>query len=76
MEQLSQQGYFTEPAIHSLEGVIDYGIGLNAGMVLADLWDLEHFATCKHCFNSRKERLNRANLQQVVFPRVDCSCTR
>jgi len=76
MEQLSQKGYFTEPAIHSLEEVLDYGIGLNAGLVLADLWDLEHFSTCNLCFSSRKERLNRINKQQTVLPRVDCSCSR
>jgi len=74
MDFLAAQGYFSEPAINSLEEVVSYGIGLKAGMVLADLWDLEQFSSCPHCFDRRKQSLDHMNLQQIVLPGISCSC--
>ncbi|MEN8202177.1 MAG: radical SAM protein, partial [Bacteroidota bacterium] len=68
MDALLAEGYFSEPSIDSLEEVVAYGIGLKAGMVLADLWDLEHFSTCPRCYTRRSERLHQMNLYQEVVP--------
>ena len=74
LDKLALEGYFQEPAIHSLERVIEYGIGLQKGLVFADLWDLERFSRCDSCFASRKERLNQINLTQAYMKPVECSC--
>ncbi len=74
LDKLTEEGYFAKPAIRSLERVMEYGLGLHAGVVLADLWDLEQFADCVHCKGLRRERLNKMNLTQAITPPVDCSC--
>ena len=74
LDKLALEGYFQEPAIQSLERVIEYGIGLQKGQVFADLWDLERFSRCDSCFAPRKERLNQINLTQEHMKPVECSC--
>ena len=74
LDNLALEGYFQEPAIHSLERVIEYGIGLQKGQVFADLWDLERFSRCDRCFVPRKERLNQINLTQEHMKPAECSC--
>lgn len=74
LDMLADEHYFTEPSIRSLELVMEYGLDLKKGLVFADLWDLERFSTCKQCFTSRKERLNRMNLTQERVKPVNCSC--
>ena len=54
------QGHF----IVSGKEVLDYGVGLGAGRVFADLWDLEKFSTCEYCFESRKVRMHSVNMSQ------------
>ena len=74
LDKLSLDAYFQEPSIHSLERVIEYGIGLQKGQVFSDLWDLERFSRCDSCFTPRKERLNQINLTQEYMKPVECSC--
>jgi len=74
LDKLALDAYFQEPAIQSLERVIEYGIGLQKGQVFADLWDLERFSRCDSCFAPRKERLNQINLTQEHMKPVECSC--
>ena len=74
LEALASGGFHKEPSIDSLERVLEYGIGLNAGRVFADLWDLERFSECDRCFESRRERLERMNLSQEAASRTDCNC--
>jgi len=74
LDHLAVDGYFKEPSIQSLEKVLDYGIGLNRGLVFADLWDLERFSVCNRCFEPRKERLDRVNLSQEAVGPVSCNC--
>jgi len=74
LDRLTLDGYFQEPSIHSLERVIEYGTGLQKGLVFADLWDLERFSRCDNCFAFRKERLNQINLTQEQMRPVECSC--
>jgi radical SAM enzyme (TIGR01210 family) len=70
METLAADAAFTPPALHTLETAVEYGLGLRAGRVFADLWGLR--ASCLHCHAVRVERLRQMNLQQVVLDRVAC----
>ena len=74
MDLLAREDYFSEPGLNALEEVLSYGIGLNAGRVFADLWDLDRFSACKHCVNQRRKRLQQMNLQQLILPEIRCSC--
>ncbi len=74
IDHLLEEGYFEMPRISSLEEVLDYGIGLGAGRVFADLWDLEIFSHCEKCFSEQKDRLNQINLSQKITPRIQCTC--
>ena len=74
LNELGELGYFSPPNIRSLEQVIEHGIGLNAGNVFADLWDIEQFSNCSKCLPTRKNRLSQMNLHQSTLPQVTCSC--
>jgi archaeosine synthase beta-subunit len=74
MDLLLATGDFNPPDIHSLEAVLEYGIGLNAGRVFADLWDSDLFSGCKICRDQRAYRLNRMNLTQKIIEKVQCVC--
>ena len=69
---LENQGVFHSPNIRSLEKVLDFGISLNKGRVVADLWDLEQFSDCSKCFYQRKKQINQMNLEQKIYPSVSC----
>ena len=62
---------FAPPALQTLEAAMEYGLGLKAGRVLADLWDLR--AACTHCHVLRTGRLRQMNQQQVVLDRISCA---
>jgi hypothetical protein len=74
MEELARIGYFSPPAISSLEKVLEYGINLKAGRVFADVWDLKQFSSCDKCLESRTARIIQMNQTQTVIPSVSCSC--
>jgi radical SAM enzyme (TIGR01210 family) len=74
MDLLAREGYFSEPGLQALEEVLAYGIGLDAGRVFADLWDLDRFSVCEHCVDQRRDRLQQMNLQQLVLQEIQCSC--
>jgi radical SAM enzyme (TIGR01210 family) len=74
MDLLMEKGDFSLPDIHSLELVLEYGIGLNAGRVFADIWDLYLFSNCEKCIKHRINRLTTMNLNQRIVNRVTCSC--
>ena len=75
MEILEKEGDFQSPQISSLEEVLEYGISLQKGRVLADLWDLEYFSTCSNCLEERQSRLDSMNLYQEIYPEIKCNCT-
>ena len=75
MDQLLRKGLFAPPCLASLEEVLEFGIGLNAGMVFADTWDLQQFSNCGSCFQKRKERIEHMNLWQEIIPVISCSCS-
>ena len=74
MEMLQKQGNFSPPSVRSLEKVLEYGIGLNAGRVFADTWDIHLFSECKKCSGKRSERITRMNLEQKILNTVECNC--
>jgi archaeosine synthase beta-subunit len=74
MDVLKEKGDFNLPDIHSLETVLEYGIGLKRGRVFADVWDLGLFSNCKKCLSKRTERLTAMNLNQKILTPVECSC--
>ena len=74
LDVLAEQDCFSQPDIKSLERVIEYGIGLKSGSVFADLWDIDRFSSCDRCLEKRKKRLMNMNLNQRIYPQVDCSC--
>lgn len=75
LDALAADNYFEQPDIRSLEEVIEYGIELNKGLVFSDLWDIDSFSSCNKCLERRKKRLFQMNLDQIIYPRITCSCT-
>ncbi len=72
MEALDRQGLFSPPSLATLEAALACGIEKRRGRVFADLWDLERFSDCPHCFAARAERLRIMNLSQAVPPLPPC----
>jgi hypothetical protein len=72
LEALQQSGDFSPPRLATLEAAVEYGIAQGRGRVFADLWDLERFADCAHCFTARAQRLDAMNRQQELLPVVTC----
>ncbi len=71
MDDLMANGQFALPALHTLESAMEYGLGLKAGRVFADLWGLRE--SCARCHAERAGRLRQMNLRQVVLERIDCA---
>ncbi len=76
LDVLTVDNYFAQPGIKSLETVIEYGIRLKAGLVFADLWDIDRFSSCDKCLKMREKRLAQMNLHQKIYPQITCSCPR
>ena len=74
MDQLLEKGLFSPPELRSLEKVLEFGIGLHAGRVFADVWDIGLFSTCDHCTEKRKNRLVEMNQTQQVTREISCVC--
>ena len=74
MDHLLEKGDFALPDIHSLETVLEYGIGLHAGRVFADVWDLGLFSKCNKCIGQITSRLITMNLNQSIIEREKCTC--
>jgi archaeosine synthase beta-subunit len=71
MDDLMADGRFALPTLHTLESAMEYGLGLKAGRVFADLWGLRE--SCARCHSQRAARLRQMNLQQVALERVACA---
>jgi len=63
---------FSPPAIQTLEACQEYGLRLERGRVFADLWDLEHFSTCRECYTTRYNRLREMKLRQTIPGPIEC----
>jgi archaeosine synthase beta-subunit len=71
MDDLMADGQFALPALHTLESAMEYGLGLKAGRVFADLWGLRE--SCASCHAERAARLRQMNLRQVVLEGIACA---
>jgi radical SAM enzyme (TIGR01210 family) len=67
MEALAAAGQFAPPSLDSLEQALAYGLALNAGRVLLDLWDIGNISPDAPDWAERIERLARINLTQRVM---------
>ncbi len=74
MDFLMEKGDFSLPDIHSLETVLEYGIGLKTGRVFADVWDMGLFSSCKKCIDKRTNRIVAMNQSQEIVNAVECEC--
>ncbi len=72
MEKLQKEGHYIPPTIEALEETFDCTLNLDGGRVFVDLWDLQRFSGCSHCFEKRKSRMNEMNLGQRIYARVEC----
>lgn len=72
LETLAEQGKFSPPKLATLEAAMAYGLAQKRGRVFADLWDLERWHTCSHCFAARAARLREMNLKQTKPARTIC----
>ena len=74
LDELLSTGEFCEPRLSDLEAAQEFGLGLKAGRVFADTWEIERFNNCSNCGAERFDRLERMNLSQTTEPRVECGC--
>ena len=74
LEDLAQSGWFRAPDLDDIERSFALALGHAAGRgrVFVDVWDLERFASCSHCFEARRERLVAMNLAQRTLPLITC----
>lgn len=72
LDALEERGEFSPPDLAMLEEAAESGLALERGRVLADLWSLERFRRCGHCFALRVKRLQTMNLAQAPAPPVPC----
>jgi archaeosine synthase beta-subunit len=73
LDALAERGEFSPPRLSALENALAFGLALERGRVLADLWDLVRLRRCASCFPPRAERLGAMNLTQTVPARVECA---
>jgi radical SAM enzyme (TIGR01210 family) len=67
------RGIDAPPSIAMLEASHEYGLHLGRGRVFADLWDLDRFSVCSHCYDARRDRLREMNWTQTILRRVECA---
>jgi len=74
LEDLAHSGWFRAPNLDDIERSVAMALthAAGRGRVFVDVWDLERFASCSHCFAARRERLVAMNLAQRVLPPVAC----
>jgi uncharacterized Fe-S cluster-containing MiaB family protein len=61
LERLADLGHFIPPTLAQLEMALDRCVALGAGVVTADLWDVELLAACEACREARVGRVRRIN---------------
>jgi radical SAM enzyme (TIGR01210 family) len=73
-EPLVRGGLFRAPRLDDIERSQEVALACSTKRtrVFVDVWDLDRFADCRDCFNDRRARLRRMNLEQRSLPRVLC----
>lgn len=72
MEKLQQEGHYVPTTIAALEQAFEQALRFDGGRIFVDLWDLKRFSECNHCFEERKQRLEKMNREQRIYPPVSC----
>lgn len=72
LEVLERERSFHPPTLAQLEEALEEALGLDGGIVEADLWDAPAFAACEACAGTRIARLRRMNLGGRSEPRLAC----
>ena len=75
MTALAAESLFAPPTLDTLEDAAAHAIRHAHGRarVMADLWDLDAFASCPGCLEARRARLLRLNLEQRVPDPIPCA---
>ncbi|MGH2644773.1 MAG: hypothetical protein ACRDE2_12540, partial [Chitinophagaceae bacterium] len=74
MQTLQKQGQYVPPTLDVLEEVFEKALSFSCGRVFVDTWDIDFLSHCSHCFQARKQRLEKMNMNQKIYPQVSCSC--
>jgi radical SAM enzyme (TIGR01210 family) len=73
MEALAADGLYEPPTLTVIEQSFDLAlVHARRTRVFVDVWDLEHFSRCGHCFGPRKQRLQTMNFTQQVTTNIAC----
>jgi radical SAM enzyme (TIGR01210 family) len=78
LEALAEQGLFRPPRLADVERStqVAHVHAAGCGRLFVDLWDLDRFADCTHCYSARRARLHTMNLEQRILPLPYCGqCT-
>ena len=75
LDALATDGTFRAPRLEDIERSIELAIAVrpDRGRIFVDLWDLQRFAGCPHCFGARRARLHAINLEQRALSRPSCT---
>jgi archaeosine synthase beta-subunit len=80
METLESVGLFRPPHLADIERSMELAltearpdVGSKRARVFVDLWDLQQFSQCDHCFTARKARLQAINLEQRAPDPIACN---
>jgi radical SAM enzyme (TIGR01210 family) len=73
LERLESAGHFVRPTLAQLEEALERSLDLGAGVVTADLWDVERLIACPACGPARVARLRRLNATGVRESPVICA---
>ncbi len=77
VEALARARLFVSPSLVDLERALEGALQTlplqSPGRVFADTWGLQAFASCPSCFEQRRDRLRRMNLEQRVLPAASCA---
>ncbi len=74
LEALAAEGSFRSPDLDDVERSFELALPKAGGQrrVFVDLWEIERFATCPHCAQDRRDRLEAMNHAQRVLPGSRC----
>ncbi|MGH9163787.1 MAG: hypothetical protein ACRD2X_27875 [Vicinamibacteraceae bacterium] len=76
LDALADQSSFRAPRLTDIERSLELAHAARAtagGRILVDIWDLERFSECEHCFVARRDRLHAMNLEQRCLPPLSCT---
>lgn len=75
MDILQQENFYQPPTLAMLEEVFEKALSLKQGQVFADTWEIGFLSECPICFDARKKRLEKMNLEQKILAKILCNCT-